>query len=47
MKLLQCGDSFAFLLYIKSRKEHDYVGKIQQNQKNDRTVARNKRYDNK
>lgn len=31
-----------FLLYVDLRKENGYVGKIQQNQKNDRTVAGNK-----
>ncbi len=42
MKLLQCGDSFAFFVIYKIRKEHNYVAKIQQNQKNDRAVAGNK-----
>lgn len=31
-----------FLLYVDFRKEHNYVGKIQQNQKNDRAIAGNK-----
>ena len=31
-----------FFLYVDLRKEHNYVGKIQQNQKNDRTVTGNK-----